>query len=228
MWADCVPDQVKMACKSAVFLLKLRQFHGRVMDGEVRVRKSSSPADFRKFLALPWNIYRNESNWIPPLESDIREKVDRRENPFYEHADREILLAFRGQEPVGRVVAILDHNHNSFHNEKIVFFGLYESLNDPEAARALLEAAAEWGLKQGLTELRGPVNISMNDECAFLLEGFDSSPVVMMPCNPRYYLADLLHRPRPESPHTPRTSSSLEALFGYPVRHQQQGFFWAF
>ena len=158
------------------------------MGGAVSVRKLSSQADFRMFLALPWKIYRDDPNWVPPLESDIREKVDRRKNPFYEHADREVFLAFRGQEVVGRVAAILDHNHNSFHNEKVVFFGLYESLKDPEAARALLEAAAEWGLKQGLTELRGPVNISLNDECAFLLEGFDSPPVVMMPYNPRYYL----------------------------------------
>ncbi|MGB9006160.1 MAG: hypothetical protein WCB96_10585 [Candidatus Aminicenantales bacterium] len=158
------------------------------MDGTVSVRKLISKADFRDFLALPWKIYRGDPNWVPPLESEIREKVDRKKNPFYEHAEREIFLAFRAGQVVGRAAAMLDHNHNSFHNEKVVFFGLYESLNDLEAARALLEAVADWGLGRGMTELRGPVNISLNDECAFLLEGFDSPPVVMMPYNPPYYL----------------------------------------
>ena len=82
----------------------------------------------------------------------------------------------------------MDENHNSFHEEKIVFFGLYESGDDIGIARALLEAAAAWGRERGMDTLRGPVNLSLNEECAFLLEGFDAPPVVMMPYNPPYYL----------------------------------------
>jgi GNAT superfamily N-acetyltransferase len=55
-------------------------------------------------------------------------------------------------------------------------------------ARALIDTAASWAAARGMNRLRGPVNLSMNDECAFLLEGFDSPPVVMMPYNPPYYL----------------------------------------
>jgi GNAT superfamily N-acetyltransferase len=158
------------------------------MGDSVIIRKVTSGSDFREFLALPWKIYRNDPHWVPPLESEVRSKMDRKKNPFYEHAEREIFLACQGREVVGRVVAILDRNHNSFHQEKVVFFGLYESVNNAEVARALLEAVADWGRERGMTELRGPVNISLNDECAFLLEGFDSPAVIMMPYNPRYYL----------------------------------------
>jgi GNAT superfamily N-acetyltransferase len=125
---------------------------------------------------------------VPPLISDVKDKLDAKKNPFFEHAERELFLARRGDEISGRIVGIVDHNHNSFHNEKIAFFGLYESLNDFETARAMLEAVAAWGQVRGMTGLRGTVNLSLNDECAFLLEGFESPPVVMMPYNPPYYL----------------------------------------
>lgn len=158
------------------------------MNGSVAVRTVASKSDFRKFLSFPWKIYKNDPNWVPPIENDIRDRLDKKKNPFFEHADREIFLAFRGGKVAGRIVAVVDENHNSFHEEKIVFFGLYESVDDIGVARALLEAAAAWGRERGMDTLRGPVNLSLNEECAFLLEGFDSPPVVMMPYNPPFYL----------------------------------------
>ncbi len=160
----------------------------RIMANDIVVRRVDSGSDFKAFLKFPWKIYRNDPNWVPPIERDIRDRLDKKRNPFFEHADREIFLAFRDGEVAGRIVAVLDENHNSFHEEKIVFFGLFESLNDPDVACALLDAAASWGRERGMTALRGPVNLSLNEECAFLLEGFDSPPVIMMPYNPPYYL----------------------------------------
>ena len=155
---------------------------------DVCVRRVSSRADFRRYLDFPRRVYRGDPNWVEPLRMDTKEKLDVRKHPFFEHAEREIFLAWRGDEVVGRVAAILDRNHNSFHDESVVFFGQYECLDDTDAARALLDAAADWGRERGMTVLRGPVNLSLNDECAFLVDGFDSPPVVMMPYNPRYYL----------------------------------------
>lgn len=154
----------------------------------VRLEKVKTKKDFRDFLRFPRNVYRDDPNWVPPLIRDIKDKMDVKKNPFFEHAERELFLARRGDEIAGRVVGIVDQNHNSFHEEKIVFFGLYESLNDIETARALLDAVAAWGRERGMNILRGTVNLSLNEECAFLLEGFDSPPVVMMPYNPPYYL----------------------------------------
>ena len=124
---------------------------------------------------------------------DFKEKIDKRKNPFFEHADMELYLAFKDGEVSGRIAAIVDDNHNRFHDEKVVFFGLYESFDDAETAEALLRKAAEWGKSRGMEVLRGPMNLSMNDECAFLLEGFDSPPVVMMSYNPPYYLNLMEH-----------------------------------
>jgi GNAT superfamily N-acetyltransferase len=160
---------------------------GEDMSG-IETRKVETRRDLKAFIAFPWKIYRGDPNWVPPLIADMKEKLDRKRHPFFEHAEAEYFLARRGPEVVGRIAAVLDRAHNSFHGEKTAFFGLFESTDDVETARALLDAAAAWGLERGMEALRGPVNLSMNDECAFLLEGFDSPPAVMMPYNPPYYL----------------------------------------
>jgi len=136
---------------------------------------------------FPRQVYKGDPNWVQPLNMDIKQKLDIKKNPFFEHAERELFLAFRDGRIVGRVLGIVDDNHNNFHNEKIVFFGQYESFNEPDVTKTLLDAVAAWGRARGMTVLRGPVNLSLNDECAMLLEGFDTPPVVMMPYNPAYY-----------------------------------------
>ena len=141
-----------------------------------------------EFIRFARQVYQDDPNWVPPLVVDLKEKLSRKKNPFFAHAEMELFLARRDGRVTGRIAAILDRNHNAVHNEKIVFFGLYESENDPETSAALLDAVVAWGKERGMDTLRGPVNLSLNDECAFLLEGFDSPPVVMMPYNPRYYL----------------------------------------
>lgn len=154
---------------------------------DVRIQRVKTRKDLKKFIFFPWKIYRNNSNWIPPLVMDFKEKIDKKKNPFFEHAEMDLFLAYKNGQITGRIAAIQDRNHNDFHKEKMVFFGLYESYDDIGTARALLDRVAEWGRERGMEILRGPMNLSMNDECAFLLEGFDSPPVVMMPYNPEYY-----------------------------------------
>ena len=155
---------------------------------DIHIEKVITKKDLRKFIHFPWKVYKDNPNWVPPLIMDMKEKLNKKKNPFFEHADMDLFLAYKENELVGRIAAILDENHNNVHDEKIIFFGLYESFNDMEAAESLLAQAAEWGRERGMEVLRGPMNLSMNDECAFLLEGFDSPSVIMMPYNPRYYL----------------------------------------
>jgi GNAT superfamily N-acetyltransferase len=162
------------------------------MEG-IEIRKVQTRGDLRKFIRFPWSVYKNDPCWVPPLILEMKDKLNRRKHPFFEHGEADYFLAWRGKNIVGRIAAILDPNHNQAHKEKTAFFGLYESFDDLETARALIGAAEAWGREKGMDRLRGPMNLSMNDECAFLLEGFDAPPVVMMPYNPRYYL-DLMEK----------------------------------
>jgi GNAT superfamily N-acetyltransferase len=109
-------------------------------------------------------------------------------NPFYHHAQVELFLARRGRKPVGRVASIVNANHNEFHKDKVGFFGFFECADDAEAAHGLLAAARSWLRDRGMDTMRGPMNFSTNEECALLMEGFDSCPTIMMPYNHPYYL----------------------------------------
>ncbi len=143
-------------------------------------------SDLSRFFDVAEPIYAGDPNWVAPLRSDVA-KVFKDENPFFRHGEMQLFIARRGGRDVGRIAAILDRNHNSFHGEKAAFFGFFESIDDPEVAGKLLDAAAVWGRERKMTLLRGPMNPTLNDEAAFLVDGFDSRPVVMMTYNPRYY-----------------------------------------
>ncbi|RKX25287.1 MAG: hypothetical protein DRP47_10040 [Candidatus Zixiibacteriota bacterium] len=141
------------------------------------------------FIELPFYLYKNDPNWIPPLRKELEKVFHRKYNPFLQHAEIERFLCKDTGRIVGRIACIIDDNHNRFHKEKTAFFGFFESINDNKVAGLLFDSAVTWGRERGMERLRGPVNPSMNAECAFLLEGFDMPPVLMMPFNPPYYLS---------------------------------------
>jgi hypothetical protein len=155
---------------------------------EIKIKPLESKKDLSDFIKLPWKIYRDDPNWVPPLILDMKKILDKKKNPFFQHSDAELFLAHRSGEVVGRIAAIINRNHNLYHNDKVGFFGFFESIDDHEVANALLRAAESWVEAHGMTALRGPTNFSTNDTCGFLSEGFDSHPVLLMPYNPKYYL----------------------------------------
>ncbi|HEY9166230.1 MAG TPA: hypothetical protein VIS48_08730 [Candidatus Kryptonia bacterium] len=155
---------------------------------DIRIEPVHTKKDLMSFIKLPWKIYRNDPNWVPPLIMDRLKLVDTKKNPFYKHSEIELFLAKRDGEVVGRNAAIINENHNSFQNEKIGFFGFFESIKDQGVANALFDAAKDWIAKKGFRSMRGPMNPSTNDEIGLLVEGFDSSPLILMTYNPKYYL----------------------------------------
>jgi len=154
---------------------------------EVEVRPAASKQDLRKFVKFPWKIYTDYPQWVPPLLMDRMKLIDKKKNPFYKHAEMELFLAYRNGEIVGRIGAIINHNHNSEHKENIGFFGFFESINDQRVANALFTTVKEWLKAHGVNAIRGPANPSVNDEYGLLIDGFDRPPILLMPYNPPYY-----------------------------------------
>jgi hypothetical protein len=140
-----------------------------------------------RFLEVPYGIYRDDPLWVAPLLDDLK-KVFTDANPLFEHAEMKLWVAVRGGRDVGRIAGILDRSHNEFHRETTAFFGFFESVDDREVARALFATVSAWARERKMTRILGPMNPTTNDECGLLVEGFDSSPVLMMTYNPRYYL----------------------------------------
>jgi hypothetical protein len=150
----------------------------------IEVRDRKGLADF---VELPYRLYRNHPQWVPPLRIAVKDLLDRNKHPFYANAEADFFLALRAGRVVGRIAAILDRNYNRFHDETTGFFGFFESEDDAEAACALLDAARNRVFARGADVLRGPVNPSTNYECGMLVDAFDSAPMVMMAYNPPYY-----------------------------------------
>lgn len=143
--------------------------------------------ELREFIKVPWLVYQNDPNWVPPLFFERLEFFDKQKNPFFEHAEADYFIARRDGRAIGTIAAILNHRHNEFQEENVAHFGVFEVQNDPEAANGLLQAACEWAAGRGVDKIVGPMNLSTNDECGMLLEGYDRPPVLLMTYNPAYY-----------------------------------------
>ena len=157
------------------------------MSENIVIRKISSTPDKRRFVRMLWDIYREDPNWVPPLEMDRMKLIDEKKNPFYAHADTGWWLAERDGEVVGRIAAIVNHNYNEAQHERAGFFGFFESINDTNVARSLFQTAETWLREKGMNVAYGPANPSSNDEYGLLIEGFDRPPVLLMTYNPPYY-----------------------------------------
>lgn len=153
----------------------------------VRIVPVERRTDLKTFVNLPWKIYRNDPNWVPPLKKSVLRLLDKEQHPFWKSAEQLLLLAYHGSEPVGRIAGIVDRNYNNFHKSGMGAWGFFECVNDQETARALFERVEEWVCDQGMTFLRGPLNPSTNYEIGMLYEGFEHRPTFMMPYNPPYY-----------------------------------------
>lgn len=108
-------------------------------------------------------------------------------NPFFKHAEVKFFLVRDKNETVGRVASIINQRHVDFHKERAGFFGFFESINSSEISSRLLGTVEAELRGKGMTVMRGPMNFSTNEECGFLIEGFDHPPMLMTPYNPPYY-----------------------------------------
>lgn len=154
---------------------------------DVIVKPVRSRRERREFLLFPWQLYREDPHWIPPLLANQKELLGYKHHPFYDDAEVQTFLAYRGGRPCGRIAAIVNRGHNRRHQDRLGFFGFFECIEDQQVATALFDAARAWLSERGLQQIRGPVNPSLNYECGLLVEGFDTPPFFMMTHNWPYY-----------------------------------------
>ncbi|MGI8556830.1 MAG: hypothetical protein ACR2ND_00730 [Solirubrobacteraceae bacterium] len=143
--------------------------------------------ELKRFVELPFELYRNEPRWIGPLRSDVAKRLDRAANPFFEHAEAEYFLAWRGERVVGRICAHVDRAFNEFQGNDWGLFGFFECEDDAGTARALLDAAEAWLRERGRDRMVGPMDFTTNDECGLLIEGHELSPIILAPWHHPYY-----------------------------------------
>lgn len=156
---------------------------------EVTIRTMKTPSEREVFITFPWEVYKDNPYWVPPLINERKHFLDPEKNPFFDHAKAEYFMAFRGDQPVGTIAAFTNMAYNEFQDLNVGFFGFFEVLDDREGAHALLRAAEDWTRKAGHDAIMGPAQFSTNDEAFLLIDGFDDPPRALMTYNPPYYQA---------------------------------------
>ena len=141
----------------------------------------------REFMDFIWRLYKNDPNWVPPIRMNQEELVGFRRHPFYENAKCRTFIIRKDGEVVGRIAAIINHGHNKRFGEKRGFFGFFDCIDDQHAANLLLMEASRYLKSEGMDDVRGPCNPSLNYELGTLVDGFDTPPTFMMTYNPPYY-----------------------------------------
>ena len=144
------------------------------------VKPVTNRREKKQFLHLPWSLYRDDPNWIPPLRMNQKELVGYARHPFYDNAEGQTFLAIADGKPAGRLLALVNRAHNERYRENRGFFGFFECIEDQEVASGLFDAAREWLAERGMQSIRGPANPSLNYECGLLVDSFDSPPTFMM------------------------------------------------
>lgn len=150
------------------------------------VRPVETAADEAAFLSVPERVYRQDPYWVPPLRSSIAKQFSP-ENPFFEYGELQRFIAIADSQPIGRIVPAINRRLIEREDKPIGLFGFFECIDDFAVAQSLLQTAEQWLRDRGITHLRGPIDLSTHNNCFFLIDGFDTSPLVMMPYNPPYY-----------------------------------------
>ncbi len=158
----------------------------KISDTGLVVQDVSGRKQLKEFISLPQRVYADDPNWITPLWFEQLHRFTQK-NPFFQHAEWQAWIVRRGPRVVGRISAQIDDLYRDTHDEEIGYFGLIEAEDDPEIFSLLLSTAENWLRERGTKQIRGPFNLSVNEECGLLIDGFQRPPFVMMGHARKYY-----------------------------------------
>lgn len=153
----------------------------------VEIRPVRSRRELKRFVKVPFALHKDHPQWVAPLIYERMEFLDRAKNPWFEHGDAECFLAERDGRPVGRITAQTDELWDQTQGGSDAMFGFFETVDDPEVADALLDAATEWAASRGRSRILGPMDFTTNDEVGILIEGYELRPMILENWHPPYY-----------------------------------------
>jgi hypothetical protein len=155
----------------------------------ITIREVKTKADKLAFLKVPFEIYKNDVNWVAPLFFERMEHLDLKKNPYFQHAEAQLFIASKGGKDVGRISAQIDSLHIERYKDATGQFGFLEAHDDPEIFKALFRAAENWLRAKGMKRALGPFSFSINDETGLLIDGFDTPANMMMGHATPFYAA---------------------------------------
>ena len=158
---------------------------------DIRQIPMGGPID--DFLNVVDYIYKSDKAYVRPLDMELKDRLNPKKNPFFEHGEGAIFCAYRNGWVVGRCTASIDREHLDRYGDGVGFFGFLDTVDDEEVARALLARAESWLRGKGMKHARGPLSLNINEETGCLVDGFDTPPYIMMPHH-RPYQSTLIEK----------------------------------
>ena len=149
-------------------------------DGPIRVEAVEDKQGLKTFIEVPWALYRDDPAWTPPLKFERMNLLNEKKNPYFAHARAQFWVGYRGEVPIGRISAQVDDLAHTSHGPGTGHFGMIEAPDDGEIFAALFDTAEGWLKEQGMSRSLGPFNLSVNEECGILVDGFDEPPRILM------------------------------------------------
>jgi len=153
----------------------------------LRIAPVSGTADLKRFILMPAGLYADRPEWRAPLYWERRMHLSEKHNPVFKHLDWQAWIAWRGDTPVGRITAQIDSLRKAEHGDDVGYFGMLEAPDEREVFEQLLATAEAWLRGRGMSAVHGPFNLTINDECGLLVDGFDTPPMMMMGHGHCYY-----------------------------------------
>jgi len=159
----------------------------------IEIREHKPGKDLNDFVRAGFEVFRDDPMWVPPLDFELKERLSPKTNPFFSRADVTLFTAWKDGKLVGRCSATIDREHIKVWNDDTGFFGFFDTIDDADVAKALMDAAERWLRGRGMKRMLGPLSLYANDEIGCLVEGFDYPPNLMM-AHSRKYQAGLIEQ----------------------------------
>lgn len=153
----------------------------------ILVKKAETKKEMNDFISLPRTLYKNHKQYVPDMDTDIRDFFNPKKSSSLQFADVQPFVAYDGNSCVGRITGIISHKSNETWNKKIVRFCHIEFVDNPEVSSELLNTVEQWGKNLGMTEIQGPMGITDFDKEGMLIEDFELDGCFMEFWNPPYY-----------------------------------------
>ena len=138
----------------------------------IEIKKADNKQLMNDFVQLPRTLYKGCSQYVPDMDTDIRDFFNPKKNRSLPYADVQPFVAYKDGKCVGRITGIVSHTSNESWQKKIVRFTHIEFIDDREVSEALLNAVSSWGAALGMTEIQGPMGITDFDKEGMLIEDF--------------------------------------------------------
>ncbi len=154
----------------------------------ITIKEVKTKKDLKAFVKFPFKIYKNSKYWVPPIISQEMKTFDENENPVFKDAEAKLFLAYKNDEIVGRIAAIINWLEINDQSIKKMRFGWFDFIDDLEVSKILLDKVISIGKEKNLDYVEGPVGFSNLDKVGVMTEGFESIAPMVTWYNHPYYI----------------------------------------